>query len=370
MRDEGSVVVPGLAAARASFMAEGMARMGYDRCNLGGSDRALSQGDLEQIGRRHPGLLLSADLRLSGEGPSPWTDGALLEAGGRRLGVIGMAPGAGRPGDALAAAGGVAGRLRREGCLLVTLLAAGDEAGFPELAAATGLFDVVVVAGGAQPSATVSADGGTLVVTTGSKGSHLGVLDILASPGLRDRWRSMAAAGAGPAGGRVFRWEAVPLDEAIPPDPDMLLFLERYREALSRLVPAFASPDGPAYVGANRCAACHPVEFREWLTTSHAQGFAALVERGAERNPECLPCHTTGYGRSGGFQGHRSTPHMEGVQCESCHGPGSGHPPDAGAEGAAGEGNCRRCHDAGNSPDFSYDGYVEMLGGHIAGGRK
>jgi hypothetical protein len=374
VRDEGAVAVPGLPRTRAAFMAEGMARIGYDAGNLGGRDRELGGGELERIVRGSGVRWISANLDVPSAQP-PWSATIILGAEGSRLGVVGIDAPAGLPGgsgpmDPLEVARGEAARLRREGCrVVVLLLAAGEDGVLATLAgdaAATGLFDVIVLAGGDAPTAAVSPGGRALVVATGGKGSHLGLLDLRIAPGGEAGWHALGDEGGTPPGGRRYRWEAVPLDDSVRPDPEMAALLERYREEVSRLTPA-ASAEGPSFVGANRCASCHPAEFREWLTTSHAQGYAVLALRGADRNPECLPCHVTGYGRPGGFQGHRATPHLEGVQCESCHGPGAGHPPGKASPAPPDEGTCRRCHDTGNSPDFSYDGYVESLGGHVGG---
>jgi hypothetical protein len=49
-------------------------------------------------------------------------------------------------------------------------------------------------------------------------------------------------------------------------------------------------------------------------------------------NPSCQPCHTVGWQEPTGFTSSAVTPHLEGIGCEECHGPGSlhaGHPSPA-----------------------------------------
>jgi hypothetical protein len=73
------------------------------------------------------------------------------------------------------------------------------------------------------------------------------------------------------------------------------------------------------------CGICHPDAHAAWAETSHARAFETLRAIGMHRNPQCLPCHTVGYGLPNGFQNEASTPHLAGVQCESCHGPAGDH---------------------------------------------
>jgi hypothetical protein len=39
----------------------------------------------------------------------------------------------------------------------------------------------------------------------------------------------------------------------------------------------------------------------------------------------CYFCHTTGYGKPGGFISVEKTPHLKNAGCEVCHGPGGLH---------------------------------------------
>ncbi len=80
-----------------------------------------------------------------------------------------------------------------------------------------------------------------------------------------------------------------------------------------------------AYSGEELCSVCHERPHATWTLTKHAYAFETLVEHGSDRDPECLPCHTVGYGQNGGFDPKLRQDHLRGVQCENCHGRGGPH---------------------------------------------
>lgn len=71
------------------------------------------------------------------------------------------------------------------------------------------------------------------------------------------------------------------------------------------------------YVGASKCKVCHMNEHKTWAATKHAEALNVLSAE-EQKNPECLGCHTTGYGKTAAEGAE-----LAGVQCEACHGPGS-----------------------------------------------
>jgi Cytochrome c554 and c-prime len=67
------------------------------------------------------------------------------------------------------------------------------------------------------------------------------------------------------------------------------------------------------YIGSERCKACHAEEYAAWQSSPHARALSGLSP--SERtDPRCRACHTT--------VPSDTSPALEGVQCESCHGPG------------------------------------------------
>ena len=85
---------------------------------------------------------------------------------------------------------------------------------------------------------------------------------------------------------------------------------------------SFAMAQDPTYTGTKKCKACHGKQFKSWEQTKMAKAFDVLKPE-ERTKPDCLACHTTGYGKEGGFKSLEETPGMVGVQCEGCHGPGS-----------------------------------------------
>jgi hypothetical protein len=93
------------------------------------------------------------------------------------------------------------------------------------------------------------------------------------------------------------------------------------------------------YVGVKKCRTCHKKEligdqFGVWQKTKHSQAFEALKgdkaleiakQKGLAGAPheaaECLKCHVTAYGVDASLIASPLTA-SDGVQCESCHGPG------------------------------------------------
>ena len=79
------------------------------------------------------------------------------------------------------------------------------------------------------------------------------------------------------------------------------------------------------YVGMDKCKKCHSEHVKTYSDWKYSRNFRILEMRGKDHDPQCLRCHTTGYGKQGGFMSVEKTPHMKNVQCEACHGPASLH---------------------------------------------
>jgi hypothetical protein len=141
--------------------------------------------------------------------------------------------------------------------------------------------------------------------------------------------------------------------------------LERRRKPRENLLPTLAE-----YTGSEACESCHEEEFATWSKQPHAAAVEKLEAPTETENPDCLRCHTTAFGRPGGFptDGRLAEhPDLAAVGCESCHGPGGKHIETEGLEAgsiiALGDKCdscvvlqiCGSCHDEANDPGFEFE---------------
>ncbi|NNL67563.1 MAG: redoxin domain-containing protein [Myxococcales bacterium] len=129
-------------------------------------------------------------------------------------------------------------------------------------------------------------------------------------------------------------------------------------------------PTDAAYVGSDACQSCHAAEYETWAQGGHARAGETLEKEGQAGNAECLTCHTTGFGKDGGFpEAGPLAAHADlgRVGCESCHGPGADHvaedAPKIGSILSLGDKCdscvilkiCGDCHDDANDPGFEFE---------------
>lgn len=116
------------------------------------------------------------------------------------------------------------------------------------------------------------------------------------------------------------------------------------------------------YKGSETCQRCHQKEYDIWKRSDHADAVHTLKAVHKQEHKSCIGCHVVGYEKNGGYLNQKLTPHLAGVGCESCHGPGKAHAknPDMNRlEG--GKFVCAECHVAPHSPKFDFGTYWEKI---------
>ncbi|MCP4500591.1 MAG: hypothetical protein GY822_11580 [Deltaproteobacteria bacterium] len=174
-------------------------------------------------------------------------------------------------------------------------------------------------------------------------------------------------------------------------DKEALAALKGYEKSVPRLVSSCeenivcepAEPNMPTYVGAETCAGCHRAANRFWQKqvqksvaiaadgtsferdVGHVKAWDTLVEAGKESDRSCVGCHSIGFMEPGGYCKTSEVGFRTGVQCESCHGPGSLHITEGDARylprPTVDERTCRGCHQVPHIPSTESFVYNEKL---------
>jgi peroxiredoxin len=114
------------------------------------------------------------------------------------------------------------------------------------------------------------------------------------------------------------------------------------------------------YSGEELCSVCHRDQHATWILTKHSSAWETLVEHGKDRDPDCLRCHTVGFGQAGGFDAAKRQDYLRGVQCENCHGRGGPHQSPEFAK-AGFEPVCLGCHDSEHSLHFVFSERLPLV---------
>lgn len=117
------------------------------------------------------------------------------------------------------------------------------------------------------------------------------------------------------------------------------------------------------YIGSQACSECHPQQYDRFVEFSKkGTSFESIKtmkpKLTREEYQSCFECHTTGYGKPGGFVSESETPELKNAGCEVCHGPGSIHA-DTGGDPAEirydlDMEDCTGCHNSDRVRAFNF----------------
>lgn len=212
--------------------------------------------------------------------------------------------------------------------------------------------DILVQRSGYEVYAEPMRRGRTLVLTPGSRGMRLGVLSLTLSNGGIADWRHVVR----------------PMPASIPNPPQLAAWYQDYNDAVkaefirqAAIKQQQAQGESP-FAGAQVCQGCHAGEHDTWSASKHARAFEALEAVNKGFDPYCVVCHVVGFGQPGGYADFAVTGHLQGVQCENCHGAARAHAQSAGRIAPANQQwtaprMCAQCHDQPHSPAFQFDNY-------------
>jgi len=155
------------------------------------------------------------------------------------------------------------------------------------------------------------------------------------------------------------------LGEEVADDAELAALVKPFRQDAIALDPDLV-PDiwkgltARGFAGSHACAPCHEDSHTTWAASLHGRAMRILVERDANRDPECVPCHLVDIPADGSRDIAQAD--ALGVGCEGCHGGRAEHialaqdsrlpenPPDDRASDG-----CRGCHHPPEVKSFDFD---------------
>ena len=355
------------------YILKAFAAMRYDALNIGRREARFTAEQLLAIKRVSPVTILSANL-LDKSSRQPIFDSyCIVQRGAFRVAIIGVLDprgvgqslGAGLMiGDMESAIERYLAELRGKADIIV-LLAFTDEATLAQLAAH--FYECQVILGGkvSQPAQELVRANRSLIYFVTNESRALGILRLQLLPGT-----PLQVTGN----------EIRLLHDKIPQDASFRELMQSYREEVRRTRLAADDPNHfsadmvpgvravAAYVGTEKCLACHKTAAAVWTASAHAHAFATLMDRKADADPKCIGCHTVGFEEVSGYRREFGVNHLVDVGCESCHGPGSLHVRARSGDPSVNftfrpldAGDCLKCHHGEFSRPFDWKQFWPLI---------
>ncbi len=333
---------------------EAIKKMGYDAIVLGEREMTLGEdfvfGDIEKSGIPVVSNNLQFEGKLFGE------QGFIIKKGGIRIGFLGVTLDQQRVGqeewsirEPVEAVKEALPGLKEKADIVILMSHIGYRQTVALVEHLEGI-DIALIGHEGRRLQTPRTIGSTILVQSGSKGKYLGRLDLVYDP---DACEIVSYSG-----------ELISLAPEIEDDGEMAQLYSEYQERIKDMVKdnvqerssEVRASRTTGYLGAVWCRSCHSEIFKSWNSTPHADAFVTLKKKGEEYNPECVACHTTGYGQ-GGFTTLTETPEFRNVQCEACHGVSSKHVADKGESPMLAQNSsiCQKCHTGEFGEGFDYE---------------
>ena len=158
------------------------------------------------------------------------------------------------------------------------------------------------------------------------------------------------------------------ISKIFEPDQEWKKDFDQYQNKVEELFFAFldkeaAVKDKTIYKGAQHCLACHEKEGKIWQESKHAKAWKTLERVKRTFDPDCIPCHSVGFGM-GGFLSKELTPELASVQCENCHGVVADHTENDTYKKKRKKVDmviCKECHKNSHSPGFTFEKYFSKI---------
>ena len=333
---------------RVETYAKAMVALGYNAVNLSGADFVFGADFVTALGATLP--LVSSNLAAPADLP---VVPALVDSVGRlKIVVFGVdRPGTAGPvrfSDPAAALAPLVEAYKTEADFMV-LLSGLDRA--ENLRLAKSFADIGLIVG--RQGAVQRQWGRTLVVGAAAEGTYLGEVHLETAADGR-----VQALGA----------KRIPVSQDLPEAAAVRRMVDEFYAAVAasadlqgakqRLFADYPLEKDPAsrYTGAAECTPCHRAAAADWRGSPHAQAYNTLLQKNRHFFPDCVGCHTTGFGYDSGFAIGGERDHLGGVQCEVCHGPGQAHvrrPQKDNIRRQVEAAFCQNCHTEEQNPDFA-----------------